>query len=79
MGDCHRFPLAELACFQWQWVAEIGWLSPFFASSDFHHGLLGALFDIKIVSPRDVAYASGVPCWASEPNISVDLQVGGTH
>ena len=30
----------------------------------------GVLFDIKIVSPRDVAYASGVPCWASRPNIS---------
>ncbi len=40
MGGCHRFPFAELRCFQCQWSAEIGWLSPFFAFSDFHHGLL---------------------------------------
>ena len=40
MGDCHRFPFAELLFFQCQWRAEIGWLSPYFAFSDFHHGLL---------------------------------------
>ena len=53
-GDCHRFPFAELLCFPCQWSAEIGWLSPFFAFSDFHHGLLHPIEVVKDLLDVDV-------------------------
>ncbi len=41
MGDCHRFPFPQTIQKSALYRKEIGWLSPFFASSDLHHGLHG--------------------------------------
>ena len=40
MGACHQFPLLQSILKSACRRKEIGWLSPFFVSSDFHHRLL---------------------------------------